>query len=335
MQIILLSGGSGTRLWPLSNNTRSKQFLRILEIDGKEGRESMIQRVTRQIRQSGILADITIATSENQKQLVFEQLGNDIDIVTEPSRRDTFPAICLACEYLAKEKGCTSDEVVIVMPCDPYTECDYFSVVKKMADGIATNLSDLMVMGIKPNYPSSKYGYILPGGIISEHVRSVRQFAEKPSIKDAENLISQGAVWNGGVFAFKLGYLINIAEHYVNGTTFKEILNKYENFPKISFDYEVAEKATNTGVVEYYGKWKDLGTWNTLTEELSHQEFGNVLTDDSCKNTHVINELNIPILYLGTNDLIIVASKDGILIADKNKTENIKPFAEQLNGRQH
>ena len=333
MQIILLSGGSGTRLWPLSNDARSKQFLRLLDVDGSGQRESMVQRVMRQIKESGIEADVTIATSASQKDSVIAQLEDSVNIVTEPSRRDTFPAICLACEYLAKEKRCTADEVVVVMPCDPYTETGYFESIKHITEGVADSVADMIVMGIAPTYPSSKYGYVVPGKSLADGILSVKRFTEKPDVQTAEKLIGEGAQWNGGVFAFKLGYLTSISEKYVNGTSFKEIYDRYNEFPKISFDYEVAEKADNVGLVQYHGQWKDLGTWNTLTDELKTTEYGNVITDGTGENTHVFNELSIPLLCLGTKDLVIAASPDGIIVTEKSKSENIKEYAQSLKHR--
>lgn len=333
MQIILLSGGSGTRLWPLSNDARSKQFLRLLDVEGTDKRESMVQRVMRQINESDIDAEVTVATSASQKDSVIAQLGNSVSIVTEPCRRDTFPAICLACEYLAKEKHCKADEVVVVMPCDPYTEIGYFECIKRMAKGVADSVADMIVMGIAPTYPSSKYGYVVPDKTLAEGILSVSRFTEKPDVPTAEKLIEQGAQWNGGVFAFKLGYLTSISEKYVKGDSFKEIYERYNELPKISFDYEVAEKADNVGMVEYHGQWKDLGTWNTLTDELKNNEYGNVITDGTGDNTHVFNELSIPLLCLGTKDLVVAASPDGIIVTEKGKSENIKEYAQKLKHR--
>lgn len=331
MKIILLSGGSGTRLWPLSNDARSKQFLRLL--DSEKGKESMVQRVIRQLRTSGIEAEVTVATSAAQKDSVVSQLGESVNIVTEPTRRDTFPAICLACEYLSRMHGCGPEETVVVMPCDPYTEPGYFESIKRMAAGIESEVADMIVMGIAPTYPSAKYGYVVPGGEIATGIRSVKRFTEKPDVATAERLIAEGAQWNGGVFAFRLGYMTSIAEKYVKEDSFASIIEHYDDFPKISFDYEVAEKAENVGMVEYRGEWKDLGTWNTLTDELHDHAYGNVLTDGTEVNTHLFNELTIPMLCLGTKDLVVAASPDGIIVAEKSKSENVKEFAEALKKR--
>lgn len=334
MQIILLSGGSGTRLWPLSNDARSKQFLRLFDVDGSKELESMVQRVHRQLRESKIKADLTIATSASQVDSVIAQLGDSIDIVAEPSRRDTFPAISLACEYLSKAKHCPDDEIVVVMPCDPFTEGGYFVAMERMAKGIEENKADMMVMGIAPTYPSPKYGYVVPElNNVDGAVFPVKRFTEKPPVDVAERLIAEGALWNGGVFAFRLGYIISIARKYNEGKTFADIYQHYDDYPKISFDYEVAEKAKNIGMVKYEGEWKDLGTWNALTDELRCNTYGNVVEDGSGRNTHIINELDIPLLCIGTENLVVAASPDGIIVSEKGKSENIKDLAAKLKHR--
>ena len=133
MQLILLSGGSGKRLWPLSNNARSKQFLPLLEReDGTM--ESMVQRVVRQVREAELTDDITLATNATQLDIITNQLGDSVSVVTEPERRDTFPAIALAASYLKFAKGYSDEEVVVIMPCDPYTEEGYFKTISKMVD---------------------------------------------------------------------------------------------------------------------------------------------------------------------------------------------------------
>ncbi len=293
----------------------------------------MVQRVMRQLNESGIDADVTIATSASQKDSVIAQLGNSVSIVTEPSRRDTFPAICLACSYLAFERHCPSDEVVVVMPCDPYTEAGYFESIRLMARGVAEGVADMAVMGIAPTYPSSKYGYIVPGGKLTEDITSVRRFTEKPDIATTKELIAEGAQLNGGVFAFRLGYLTAISEKYVKAASFNDVYRHYSDFPKISFDYEVAENASNVGMVDYCGQWKDLGTWNTLTDEIPTHEYDNVITDGTGENTHIFNELTIPLLCLGTKDLVVAASPNGIIVTEKSKSENIKQYAQRLKHR--
>lgn len=333
MQIILLSGGSGKRLWPLSNNTRSKQFIKLLTApDGSK--ESMVQRVVRQLREVGICGSITVATSQSQRDVIINQLGEEITVVTEPERRDTFPAIALASSYLAYERKCPADEIVVVMPCDPYTEAGYFETIRKMVDAVANDMAELVLMGIKPTYSSAKYGYIVPvADDTNTEIYKVSRFTEKPDVSTAEKFISEGAFWNGGVFAFRLGYMTEIAARYIKTDNFAEIRSRYGEFPKISFDYEVAEKVQSVAVIPFAGEWKDLGTWNTLTDELSEHATGNVVIDDDSENTHVINELELPVMCIGMRNLVIAASNDGILISDKSKSENIKTYAGRLQHR--
>ena len=332
MKIILLSGGSGKRLWPLSNDARSKQFLRLLTgPDGKK--ESMIQRVVRQIRSADISDDIIIATGANQKDLIENQLGSGIPVITEPCRRDTFPAIILACSYLASI-GTDMNEPVIVMPCDQYAEDKYFTVVKKMGEGIVQGVAELLLMGIKPAYPSSKYGYIVPdfSQAVYDGIIRVGRFAEKPEVGEAQRIIDEGALWNGGVFAFRLGYLMGIANKYAGKKDFDTIRNHYSELPKISFDYEVVEKAQSVAAIEYDGQWKDLGTWDTLTGELNSNVYGKVLAE-SINETYVINELDIPITVIGANGLVIAASHDGILVSDRKSSENLKHLVSKIEDR--
>ena len=335
MQLILLSGGSGKRLWPLSNNARSKQFLPVLA-SPNGGKESMIQRLVRQIYSSGLNADITIATNTGQRDSIISQLGEKVKIVLEPERRDTFPAIALSTIFLAIDKQCPEDEVVVVMPCDAYTEEGYFEVIGRMAEAVKQNAADLVLMGIAPTAPSEKYGYIVPeksddnlsGG--SSQWIAVKRFAEKPSAEKAAELIKEHAMWNGGVFAFRLGYMKEVVGKYINASSFDEVVNRYSELPAISFDYEVVEKAKSVAVVCYDGLWKDLGTWNTLCDELPESYFGKVVAGEGNVNVHAINELNIPMFVSGLKDTVVAASADGIMVSGKEESEKIKDYADQL-----
>lgn len=339
MKIILLSGGSGKRLWPLSNDARSKQFLKLLtRPDGEK--ESMIQRVVRQIKTAGLTDDIVVATGVSQKDSIENQLGDTLSVVTEPCRRDTFPAILLACSYLAS-KGTSLNEPVIVMPCDSYTESGYFKVIGGMAKAVADGVADLVLMGIEPTYPSEKYGYIVPERELSDvscqlsdqsSTMKVKRFTEKPDVATAEKLIDEGALWNGGVFAFRLGYLMDIASKVAPEKDFSELREMYGELPKISFDYQVVEKADSVAVMPYAGQWKDLGTWNTLTDELQEPLHGNVNAED-CEGTFIINELEIPIVSIGIKDVVIAASPDGILVSRRAKSENLKHLVDNIGKR--
>ena len=327
MNIVLLSGGSGKRLWPLSNEVRSKQFLKLL--CDKEGKhESMVQRVYRQITDAGIHARIVVATSASQVEAIRGQLPKDVDIVVEPERRNTFPAIVLAASYLASRRKIDLEETVIVLPVDPYVDVAYFECFRKMDEEVQKGTADMVLMGITPSYPSEKYGYILQGeqGVVTG-------FKEKPDEETAARLIQEGALWNAGVFAFRLNYLMEIADQYVQNRDFDDITKHYGDLKKDSFDYEVVEKTKSLAVVPYSGEWKDIGTWNTLTEEMEEESVGYAVTGEDCENTHVINELSIPVVALGTKNIVVAASPDGILVSDKHKSSYIKPYVENITGR--
>ena len=212
LNIVLLSGGSGKRLWPLSNDIRSKQFIKIFKT-GENEYESMVQRVYRQIKKIDSDATVTIATSKSQVSAIHNQLGADVGISVEPCRRDTFPAIALATAYLHDVKGVSLDEAVVVCPVDPYVEDAYFEALKQLGDLARQGDANLVLMGIEPTYPSEKYGYIIPQG--KENISMVESFKEKPDAKTAQEYIGRGALWNGGVFAYQLKYVLNKAHELI------------------------------------------------------------------------------------------------------------------------
>ena len=327
MQLILLSGGSGKRLWPLSNDIRSKQFIKIFRNEDGEY-ESMVQRVYRQIKSVDNDAQVTIATSKSQVSAIRNQLGEDVSICVEPCRRDTFPAIALAAAYLHDVREVPADEAVVVCPVDPYVEAGYFQTIAKMQELAQHGDTNLVLMGIEPTYPSEKYGYIIPK--TNEQVSQVDCFKEKPDTKTAEEYISQGALWNGGVFSFKLRHVLETAHQLIDFTDYADLLSKYDQVKKISFDYAVVEREKSISVVRYHGEWADLGTWNTLAEAMQENTVGNVRMNDTCKNVHVLNSLDVPVLCMGLENVIVSASPEGILVSDKEQSSYIKPFVDDI-----
>ena len=326
MNIVLLSGGSGKRLWPLSNDVRSKQFIKLFKNEDDEY-ESMVQRVYRQIS-NNIDGNVTIATSKSQVSAIRNQLGNKVSICVEPCRRDTFPAIALASAYLKYELGVNEEDCVCVCPVDPYVDDSYYKGVASLEKYVKTGDANLVLMGIEPTYPSEKYGYIIPETL--GEVSNVLEFKEKPTTEVAKEYISKNALWNAGVFGFKLGYLLKKAHSLIDFSDYRDLYSKYETLKKISFDYAVVENESKIQVVRYNGEWKDVGTWNMMTEVMSDVTKGNVKLDEKCENTNVINELNIPVVGMGLKDLVVVASGDGILVSSKDRSDFIKPFVESL-----
>lgn len=327
MNIILLSGGSGKRLWPLSNDIRSKQFIKIFrQEDGTY--ESMVQRVYRQIRKVDPDAAVTIATGKTQVSAIHNQLGNEVGVSVEPCRRDTFPAIVLATAYLADVMNVDPEEAVVVCPVDPYVEDEYFEALKELSGQADKGEANLVLMGIEPTYPSEKYGYIIPES--ADQTAYVSTFKEKPTKEVAEEYIAQGALWNGGVFAYKLKYVMERAHQLIDFTDYQDLYAKYDTLTKISFDYAVVEHEKKIQVQRFTGQWKDLGTWNTLTEAMEEAVVGKGTMNENCRNVHILNEMNVPVLAMGLQDVVICASPEGILISDKEQSSYIKPFADKF-----
>ena len=326
MNIVLLSGGSGKRLWPLSNEIRSKQFIKIFKTDN--GLESMVQRVYRQIKTVDSDATVTIATSKSQVSAIHNQLGSDVGISVEPCRRDTFPAIALATAYLHDVQGVDENEAVVVCPVDPYVNDDYFSALNQLSELAQNGAANLVLMGIDPTYPSEKYGYILPK--TKYLVSKVSEFKEKPDAATAQKYIDAGGLWNGGVFAYKLRYVLERAHELIDFTDYHDLFAKYETLKKISFDYAVVEHEFDIAVLRFAGQWKDLGTWNTLTEAMEEPTIGKAILDETCSNVNVINEFDVPVLVMGGKDMIVAASPEGILVSDKEQSSYIKPYVDSI-----
>lgn len=325
MNIILLSGGSGKRLWPLSNDVRSKQFIKIFKRENGTY-ESMVQRVYRQIKKVDPDATVTIATSKPQVSAIHNQLGMNVGISVEPCRRDTFPAIALATAYLVDVMHVDPEESVVVCPVDPYVEDDYFEALKGLAAQADKGEANLVLMGIEPTYPSEKYGYIIPES--AEQIARVSTFKEKPIAAVAKEYIAQGALWNGGVFAYKLKYVMRIAHQMIDFTDYHDLFSKYSTLTKISFDYAVVEKESKIQVRRFAGEWKDLGTWNTLTEAMVDAVVGNGVLNETCSGVSIVNEMDIPVLAMGLHDVVISASPEGVLVSDKEQSSYIKPFVD-------
>ena len=327
MNIVLLSGGSGKRLWPLSNDVRSKQFIKIFK--NEDGTyESMVQRMYRQIKKIDKDAIVTIATSKMQVSAIRNQLGDDVGISVEPCRRDTFPAIALASAYLADVEGVPGDETVVICPVDPYVEEDYFKAVYELSKQADKGEANLVLLGVEPTGPSERYGYIIPKN--GDDVSTVSTFKEKPTKSEAEDYIKRGALWNGGVFAYKLKYILKKAHELIDFDDYQDLFDKYDTLEKISFDYAVVEKEDKIQVKRFAGKWQDLGTWNSLTRAMGEKVVGKGTMDDECSGVHIVNEMDVPVLAMGLTDVIISASPDGILVSDKESSSRIGPFVDGI-----
>ncbi|OJG98708.1 mannose-1-phosphate guanylyltransferase [Enterococcus termitis] len=282
----------------------------------------MVQRVWRQIESINLHDDTFIATSSNQEAILKKQLEiGDNQIIVEPSKRDTFAAIALASSYLYSKLGVSKDEVVIISPVDPYVTETFFSAFLKLEQLLLESDFTIGLIGIEPTLPSEKYGYIVP---LKENSCEISEFVEKPNKDYAKKLIDKGAMWNAGVFAFKISTILNILVEKNITVDYDELLLNYEQLPKNSFDYEVVEKQENIGYLKYSEYWKDLGTWNTLTDEMSVNKVGNMIEMIDSPNTHVLNELDIPVAVLDIPNAVVSVSSDGILVSSKEESPRVK-----------
>ena len=320
MYTVLLSGGSGKRLWPLSNDKRSKQFVRILS--DQEGQPlSMVQHMWKHLEKAGLSSRTLICTGKGQAETINSQLGQ-VPMALEPDRRDTFPAIALSSLYALDYLGASGDDVICFIPVDPYTDDEYFHALSKLETLLTTTDADIALMGATPHTPSSKYGYILPKNRYDDYI-TVRAFREKPSEADAADLIAEGALWNCGVFCFRISLIQKALKKYGNFAGYDDLYERYNDLPKISFDYEILENTERLVAMPFNGLWKDLGTWNAIAEEMNQSAIGDVIMTD-CENTVAINELAVPVVTMGLSNVVVVAAPDGILVADRTASEGLK-----------
>lgn len=322
IHVVLLSGGSGTRLWPLSNSVRAKQFLKVLRTDSGDPC-SMVQRVTSQLGKTNLQFDTTVVTNKSQLFLLDSQLFGEHEIVIEPESRDTGPAIMLACAHLLSKPGNFEDDTVIVLPIDCYADQDFFNCFVDLNAAVQERLANVVLLGVSPTTVSEKFGYIVPKKGQVGDVLQVAYFVEKPDAASAAELIEKGCLWNCGVFAFQLSYAKEIIKAHAKSSNFDEFEEGYRGLSKKSFDYLVLEREPSIAVIPFFGKWKDLGTWDALSEEMAYQSSGHVACSD-VSNSIVINETSKPMIVSGVSDLIAVATQDGILVCSKEASSKIK-----------
>lgn len=328
MRMILLCGGGGKRLWPISNNVHSKQFIQLFD-NGQGAYQSMLERVYSEIRSIDPDVSVTIASGRVQTEEVRSQLGYDVSMTEEPSRRDTFPAIALAGAYLRDHDKVNRDEPVVIFPVDSYADHSFYESLFELAKIVESGRSNLVLMGIKPAGPSEKYGYIIPA--TDEAVSDVSEFKEKPDLETAKHYINDmHALWNAGVFACRLDYLLKRAETVFGNSSYTYLVQHYPELKAISFDYAVVEREPSISVLRYDGVWSDAGTWNSMAELLDNKPQGDVVLSDDCENALVINHLDLPVLAIGLKDAVVAAGRDGILICSKEDEGRLKEYVDQV-----
>lgn len=293
----------------------------------------MMQRVWRQLKEVDLQKHTYIAVNKVQIESIHNQLGNDIRLIIEPERKDTFPAISLAAAYLHSVEKVEQNEVIIVLPVDHFVECDFFRVLADLEKTLHHSNADILLLGVSPSEPSEKYGYIIPEELDNCSCQKVKYFVEKPDKNTAEKLIKNNALWNCGVFAFKLKFLIDLIKTKGYSIEFDKLTGQYNQLPSMSFDFEVLEKCQNIIVKPFKGHWRDLGTWSDFTQVMETNIKGRGIVSGDSTNVHLINELNIPVVINGLSNVVLAASPDGILVSHKEKSSAVKPLVQMVHVR--
>lgn len=296
MKVVLLSGGSGTRLWPMSTEDCPKQFVSFFDDD-----ESMLYSTYKKVNNE--FSSIYVATQQSYTELIKKQINNQVNFIIEPNKIGTVGAIFNIAAYFKYKEGLSDEEIISVVPTDHEVENDFYKVLNDAYLYIKNNNENICLVGIKPTFASTEYGYILHKN------NKVEKFLEKPNEVVAKELISKNALWNSGIIVFKLGHIIEISKRYLNYNNYEEFKLLYNTLPRSNFEKEVLEKENNIGIIESKTIWNDLGTWEVLSSKIS--------TPDKY-NTNIINLEDKEIRNNGVRDAIIINSKNGISLINKN-----------------
>lgn len=339
MKIIILAGGGGTRLFPLSRACYPKQFLKIA------GEKSLLQQTVERFLIIAKQEEIVIVTNKDYIFHVQEDLheigAEKINIITEPTGKNTAPAIALAISYCKDCLNCCEDEILFVSPADHLIKpAEKFAELVQQAEQVCKDKNDIITIGVKPTKPETGYGYIQAAGKVADTVFYVKSFKEKPDKVTAEKYLAEGNYyWNAGMFMFSIGRMEIELEQYVpeiakiSQQGYENCINNFIEMPDISIDYAVAEKSTHMSVMpmkEIY--WNDIGSFDSIAEVLANKNgngiYGDVITAD-CQNTTILGSDRL-ISGIGLKDLIVVDTPDSLLITEKGKSQEVKKVVEKL-----
>ncbi len=345
MKSIILAGGSGTRLWPVSRQGFPKQFMKI------NGSKSLLCKSVERLLKVCKADDLCIITNEAYKLYVIEDLKNisgklEKNLVLEPAGRNTAPAIALAMRYCMDKLKCKKDEVIFIMPSDHIIKPE-----DKFSDYIKTGVSIakkgyIVTFGIKPETPATGYGYIKRGRVINSSTKGgkiykVEKFEEKPDIGTArEYVASKEYFWNSGMFAFTINTMMEALKRYapviyknMNGK-YEEVIRNFKEMPDISIDYAVMEKSDKSAVLPMDITWSDIGSWDSLMDIMEKDEnrnikIGNVVAIDT-RDTMILGDKRL-ISTIGLKDIIIVETDDAVLVTHKGHSQKVKDIVDILN----
>lgn len=340
MKAIILAGGSGTRLWPVSRKNYPKQFLKL------NGSTSLLRQTAERLIKNVSPEDIVVITNNDykfhvQSDLDFLPLSH---LILEPAGRNTAPAIALGIKYCQEQLGCSDDEVIFISPSDHVIRpASKFSKYIGLAEKIAKN-GFIVTFGIKPGGPETGYGYIKvrsqKSEVKSQNFFKVERFTEKPDMKTAIRYVKAGSYyWNSGMFAFSIGTMKENLERYAPQiakmleTGFDAMISNFKKMPDISVDYAVMEKSDRVVTVPMDIYWNDIGSWDSLYDVMEKDKDGNVSAGDvipvDTRNTLVIGEKRL-ISTIGLEDCLVVETGDAILIAKRGEAQKVKDIVNKL-----